>query len=280
MDRRKFLIGLGSTAAGGVAMMGTGAFSSTGTKQQRGLTAQVEGGASANLGISANTSNDFVSDGGRADALAVDFTADGSGQGLNINGVTEVRPAFTLTNNFSQDFYVEVYNPLRNNDIANTQINNATESQGAGSNSGNSSNRVEVPPGLDVQFIGATDNALDNGGTEGDVALIDRSDGPAAYDFQDPEDPSTFQVDLDKQVPSGGRIDYLSFGDEDSGYVKLTPGQSIDVVARAVVNERFLPNKNPSTLDNKLTSEFTIRAYNNESAMIFTDEVALDSKVP
>jgi hypothetical protein len=286
MQRRKFLAAIGSVAAGGAAAMGTGAFDVTGTRQQRGLTAQVEGGASANLGITPNTDNDFVNDGGSGDALDIDFTADNGGAGLNINGVTEVRPAFTLTNNFDQPFYVEVYNPLRNNDIADSQTNDATESQGSGSGSGGSYNRVEVPPGLDVQFVAASDGVFSSGSggskNEGDVALVDRAAAPAAYDFQDPEDPSTMQVDLSSSTPEGGKVDYIGFdADDDAGYLRLGSGASVDVVVRAIVNERFFPStKAPDTLDNKLTSEFTIRAYNDADAMIATDDAVLGTDVP
>jgi hypothetical protein len=281
MRRRKYIAAMGSLAAGGAAALGTGAFDVTGTRQQRGLTAKVQGGASANLGIVPNTKSDFVTDGGRGDALDIKFNTSRS-KGLNINGVTEVRPAFTLTNNFDSDFFVEIYNPLRNNDIAGSQINDATESQGSGSNSGGSNNRVEVPPGLDVQFVGASDGVLTDGGNEGDIALIDRADAPAAYDFQDPEDPATMQVDLGSSTPEGGKIDYIGFdADNDAGYLALGPGESVNVIVRAIVNERFFPSsKSPDTLDNRLNSEFTIRAYNSAEAMIATDDAVLGSQVP
>jgi len=279
MERRKFVIGLGALTSGSAAAVGTGAFQATGTRQQGGLNAQVEGGANANLGINPNTSNDFVSGSGRSDELSIDFTAENGG-GLNINGVTEVRPAFSLTNNFSEPFFVEIYNPLRNPDISSSEENRATTSQGSGSNSGGSNNRVEVPAGLDVQFIGATDGVLTNGSPEGDVALIDRADGPSSYDFQDPEDPSTIQVNIDESTPAGGQIDYLSFGDDDSGYLKLGAGEAVNILVRAVVNSRFLPTTDPSALDNRLDSEFTIRAYNNADAMVATDDAVLGADVP
>ncbi|RCU47830.1 hypothetical protein DU504_11305 [Haloplanus salinus] len=137
----------------------------------------------------------------------------------------------------------------------------------------------DAPAGLDVQFFAATDGVFSAGSAgsknQGDVALIDRAVAPAATDFQDPKDPSTIQLNLQEDTPNGGDIDYLRVSDGDTGYARLTPGESIDVLVRAIVVDRYLSTNDVGT---QLNGGFTIRAMNNEVGMIRTDEVALDTK--
>ena len=260
---------MGSLAAGGAATLGTGAFQVTGTRVQRDLSAQISGSASANIGIDPNTGNDFVnSPADKASTFGIDFTADNGADGLNLDGVTEIRPAFTLTNNFSQPVFTEIVNPLRNNNIKNASQNKAGDNVSD-----------DAPAGLDVQFFAATDGVFSAGSAgsknQGDVALIDRAVAPAATDFQDPKDPSTIQLNLQEDTPNGGDIDYLRVSDGDTGYARLTPGESIDVLVRAIVVDKYLSTNDVGT---QLNGEFTIRAMNNEVGMIRTDEVALDTK--
>lgn len=264
MQRRKFITGLGALATGAAAAVGTGAVTST--RLQREFSASVAGGASANLGISPNSSSDFVTN---TSPVAVDFSGDQNSQGgLNQNAVTEVRPAFTLQNNFSNDLYVEINNPLKNGDISDSQTNNLSAST-------NGSNSVTVPAGLDVQFIATTSAVTNgNGSNSSQVDLIDRSAAPASSsgpdggnDFQEQVSPGSIKTDLDQFGGGGNRV---PFGNGDAGYIKLRPGNQVDVIARALVNGYT------GGLGSDLTSApFIIRGFTDDSNMVLDEEAAV-----
>lgn len=262
--RRKFLAGLGALATGTAAAVGTGAV--TNTRAQREFSATVAGEGSANLGIQPNSSSDFVTNTG---PVAVDFSGNqNSNGGLNQNGVTEVRPAFSLTNNFSDDLYVEINNPLKNNDISSSQTNNLAAAT-------NGSNSVTVPAGLDVQFIAATDEVVEGSGSNSSQAdLIDRSSQPQSFggpdggnDFGEQVSPASIKTQLDSFRAGGNRV---RFGDGDAGYIKITPGNQVDVIARAIVNGYT------GSLDADLTSApFIIRSFTEDSYMALDEEAAV-----
>jgi hypothetical protein len=263
MQRRKFLIGVGALAAGSAAAMGTGAV--TNTRAQRAFSAEVSGDATANLAIDPNTTSDLVS---ASDTVSIDFEGDQNSEGgLNQNAVTGVRPAFTLQNNFSTDIYVEINNPLRNEDISSQQVNNLAAATGGG-------NSVTVPAGLDVQFLAASEDVVDGTGDAGaKVDLIDRSAAPKSNsgpdggnDFGEQVDPDSIKTDLDTLRAGGNRA---RFDDSDAGYVKIGAGNQADVIVRALVNGY------DGTLGEELTSApFIIRAFTESSEMATDDEVA------
>ena len=103
MDRRKFLVGIGSASIGGSALLGTGAFSRV--ESQRGVTIQVAEDEFAYLGLmgcpdSANRS--YTGDDGKGH-LTVDMTpdnpTDAGGQGVNSDSSTWFDRVFQICNN-------------------------------------------------------------------------------------------------------------------------------------------------------------------------------------
>ncbi|WP_418284688.1 hypothetical protein [Halorubrum sp. DTA46] len=112
MERRNFLIGMGSTAAGASALIGSGAFSRI--ESQRSVTIQVAEDANAYLGMrTLNTpnSNNFVgTDGnGHLEIDIGDFDPDGTnyeyqtGSGVNSDSFTYFDGLFELCNQGKAD---------------------------------------------------------------------------------------------------------------------------------------------------------------------------------
>jgi hypothetical protein len=102
MDRRKFVIGAGSLAAGGAAALGTGAFSSV--EANRTLDIAVKGDASSYLrmveGPNENVAEDVVDI--TSGTVELDFNGDAAGDtdngGLNQNAVTQFANVLTVEN--------------------------------------------------------------------------------------------------------------------------------------------------------------------------------------
>jgi len=107
MDRRKYLLGLGSLAAGGAATMGTGAF--TRVKAERTVTVDVVGDDSAMLTMDGNTGSpnseysQFTGNG----TITVDLT-NALGDGLNRNAETTILRTFRIKNEGTQPAFVYV----------------------------------------------------------------------------------------------------------------------------------------------------------------------------
>jgi len=95
MERRKFIAGVGSLAAGGAAALGTGAFERT--SAERSARVEVVGDKSAYLRL--NPTSPYVSVDGNG-ALEIDFGAatPAGGQGLNQNSVISFRGLFEIEN--------------------------------------------------------------------------------------------------------------------------------------------------------------------------------------
>ena len=104
MDRRKFLVGMGSASIGGSALIGTGAFSRV--ESQRSVTIQVAEDPAAYLGLdrcatpnSSYVAEEFPNDDGH---LAIDMTPDNptdfGGQGVNSDSRTWFDRVFKICN--------------------------------------------------------------------------------------------------------------------------------------------------------------------------------------
>jgi hypothetical protein len=114
MDRRKFLVGMGSLAAGSAAALGTGAFTSV--TAERTVEVNVAGDASAYLGlepVSSSPNSDFVEVNG--DEVSFDFTSSNSnvnGNGFNPDATTRINDLLHVTNQGTQDvnFWVNIEN--------------------------------------------------------------------------------------------------------------------------------------------------------------------------
>ncbi|MFC4447719.1 hypothetical protein [Halorussus aquaticus] len=117
MDRRKFLIGAGSLAAGSAAAMGTGAFTSVSADRTVDVALASDNSAflqitkarddSGNVKANAKDYVENLSSGG----LKLDLTStDNGGQGLNKNAETIFDDLFDITNQGTQDVRVYVKN--------------------------------------------------------------------------------------------------------------------------------------------------------------------------
>ena len=109
MERRKFLIGAGSLAAGGAAALGSGAFTSV--EADRDVTVEVTGDASALLGITpADTPNGDAYADDSGGTVSIDLTTTdgvaGAPEGVNERAFTLVDNILTLTNQGSQDVLI------------------------------------------------------------------------------------------------------------------------------------------------------------------------------
>jgi hypothetical protein len=102
MQRRKFIAGVGSLAAGAAAVTGTGAFSSA--QANRTVNIEVTGDASAYLGLSEGPNTDVAQEvvANTGDTTTLNFNANFSGSaggsGLNQNAITEFTNILTTTN--------------------------------------------------------------------------------------------------------------------------------------------------------------------------------------
>lgn len=122
MERRKFLIGAGSLAAGSAAAMGTGAFTSV--EANRTVNVKVAGDANAYLGLSKTTDNsnsDYaeITTNGELqvnlddidESDASDSAINGSGEGgagVNSNAITVARHVFKVKNNGNEAVEVDL----------------------------------------------------------------------------------------------------------------------------------------------------------------------------
>ena len=102
MERRKFVVGLGSLAAGGAAAMGTGAFS---TSQVNDREVAVDLAADSEAFVELNALDNRYAEGTDDGQLRLFFndesdvgTFDGEGQGLNSNSTFNFDEIFQVTN--------------------------------------------------------------------------------------------------------------------------------------------------------------------------------------
>lgn len=94
MERRKFLVGLGSVATGGAATIGSGAFASVEATRTVGV--NVAGDASAYLGLEPDSP--YAEFSGKQ--LVLDFSNNNNGgNGINADSVTTFDGVFRMTNN-------------------------------------------------------------------------------------------------------------------------------------------------------------------------------------
>ena len=113
MERRKFVVGLGSVAAGGAAAMGSGAFTSVTSK--RTASVQTVNDGEAYLGLkeipkSPNESYvDYGDDGHLRIRMDGDNPTDGGGKGVNSDSKTVFKDLFKIVNQGKQKIHVFVF---------------------------------------------------------------------------------------------------------------------------------------------------------------------------
>ncbi|WP_299331691.1 hypothetical protein [Haloplanus sp.] len=126
MQRRKFIAGVGSLAAGAAAVTGTGAFTSV--SANRSIAVEVADDANAFLGLEAADSANadaFVTNTGGTIAVDVSNT-DAGGQGINRNAATAIDDLFVVTNQGTSDVFTII------RDDTSTTANGAFYAQVAG----------------------------------------------------------------------------------------------------------------------------------------------------
>ncbi|OYR74274.1 hypothetical protein DJ84_24780 [Halorubrum ezzemoulense] len=246
---------MGSMAVGTTAAIGTGAVETISTDRE--LSVDVAGDGAAFLGLDPNPNSQFVVTDSNENIIGLDLSgAAASGAGVNNEGSTEIRPAFTLQNNSSRELYVGILNTLRNNDISGSQTNTDGFSGG-----------TTVPAGLDVQFAASTTAP---GFNSGEVGLIGRDSAPSTGDnYGTPSDPSTFALQ------AGASFPYNFLEINDTGYVRIPSGKTVPVTVRAVTDNFDVVN------DSVPNTRFLVNATTSESAIGLSDnitsEINLDS---
>ncbi len=189
MERRKFLFGIGTVAAGGAAAMGTGAFTSV--SANRSLTIETADDADALLALEAEATpngNEYVDENGGAISIDIS-TADGDG--VNDDARTIVRNLFQATNNGTQNVYVwaeglpEGVSMFHDDDSGeNYKKTGAGNNQGAFSDTSNlnpddpaDANDPQNPGGYEAAPLLAPGDTLDNIGLS-----IDTTGGEVDFD--------------------------------------------------------------------------------------------------
>jgi hypothetical protein len=112
MQRRKYLAALGSLAAGGAAMTGTGAFNTV--NANRAVSVEVASDASAFLGLTSLGPYSQL-DGDDKLVLTLDSDATVSGSGINEDGVTQILEVFQVENQGSQQVGISIDSESLNN---------------------------------------------------------------------------------------------------------------------------------------------------------------------
>jgi hypothetical protein len=103
MDRRKFVIGVGSLAAGGAAAMGTGAFASV--EATRSVSVNVAGDGSAYLGL--EDTSPYAETNGKQ--MELNFANNGNGgSGINADSVSTFDGVFRMVNNGPEDLDITI----------------------------------------------------------------------------------------------------------------------------------------------------------------------------
>jgi len=204
MNRRKFLIGAGSLAAGSAAAMGTGAFGSV--EANRDVSVNVAGDSNAYVGLSVPSGADFAQSTGGT----VEFNFDenhnggGSGNGLNADADTYMGPELTVTNQ-GQDAFLLLLDPSDINNKLDTgslsfYIHTASENGIAGDLGGTVAG---APPNTGKQGVILTVGAsVTIGG-----AFRDITENPANVNFEDADLTVWAVTDESERYPNSGPSD-------------------------------------------------------------------------
>ncbi|WP_276270691.1 hypothetical protein [Haloarcula litorea] len=109
MQRRKFLIGLGSLAAGSAAATGTGAFTSASAERNADIVTAGDAGAFLKLApCDGPNAHKYVDYSGGTLGLNLDADSDGPGNGLNQEANFRIKDLFKISNHGSQPVTVYI----------------------------------------------------------------------------------------------------------------------------------------------------------------------------
>jgi hypothetical protein len=194
MNRRKFLIGAGSLAAGSAAAMGTGAFSSV--SANRALNVETTGDASALLSIDdidSSENAEYVDTSGGT--VSIDITTGAGGDGVNQDATTYIYDLLVIENQGTQDVFVYatgipsgfdlfVQNSAGGNigSSLNNFKNNGVNAEGVGANQGSFAFDSNI---AESDLAGDT-----NGGDEG-APLLGPGDSVVIHGYADGSDIDT-----------------------------------------------------------------------------------------
>ena len=101
MERRKFVIGLGSLAAGGAAATGTGAFTSVETDRSMAVDVVADDNALLRLTGDGAENSEYLGNDGSSGKLTIEITDENSsfmGEGLNEDAETTILDVFRIQN--------------------------------------------------------------------------------------------------------------------------------------------------------------------------------------
>lgn len=121
MKRRKYLVGLGSLAAGSAAAMGTGAFNFANVEREVSL--QVVNDPNALLAL--DTDSEYANTSGGT--LSLDFRSDEGGRGINQNSDYSFTSLFFITNQGEQSVGVWIDDDSEDVDWYGTASNGAPD---------------------------------------------------------------------------------------------------------------------------------------------------------
>jgi hypothetical protein len=165
MERRKFLIGAGSLAAGAAAATGTGAFTSV--SANRGLSVSVSDDADSLLGIikeDSDNADEYVDDSGNTLSIDISTLVDepesGGSNGVNDNAYTVIRSLFEVKNQGSQEVYVWAEGLPEEVRL----FSDDTDYQNRGTGSGNNQGAFSDTSNLNVPADPADENDPQNSG--------------------------------------------------------------------------------------------------------------------
>lgn len=159
MERRKFLIGAGSLAAGSAAAIGTGAFNF----------ANVERGVSVNIADDSNAflaledTSDYADGSGNKLSLTFDSNADVSGTGINADSDYSFTGVFSIKNQGSQSVGVWIEDN-DNNDATQWYATSSDNTPDFSNSMEEPNNAVALDPGETVYV---------------NVVLLNRNNDPA-----------------------------------------------------------------------------------------------------
>jgi len=164
MERRKFLIGLGSAAAGSAAVLGTGA-GNVATVKDRKATVDVTEDYNAWLDLrpadgTNPPENIFASNTGQKNKLVLDFGDTGSntfGQGPNTDAIWKIPNVFHVSNEYVRDLdiWVSIDNFPNGSPVwayYTDNDSNGTEPEDPVANRSNASNKKTLPVGYSQNF--------------------------------------------------------------------------------------------------------------------------------
>ena len=140
MNRRNVLIGLGAVAAGGGALLGTGAFSTVEAERTVSLSAADDN--NANVELSVDETSNAITDSG-SNTINID------GENLNYDAITTVNGALTITvsSNATGDYEVDLLDSIGGSSVSKGSANRSSGDD-------------------DMQFVsnaGASDSVTDGG---------------------------------------------------------------------------------------------------------------------